>query len=132
MTRRPAPPGPPARGRGGGPPGRPALWLGDRRGAAVDWTTQQWVRATGRRVDLAEAPWLDGPYQTHTLAPAQAGAVSFVPSESVLDHVVSSAALGDELPMDAVIPRLDDEYAGYENIVSDHLPVVVRLMVKQY
>ena len=37
------------------------LWLGDRRGAAVDWTTQQWVRATGRRVDLAETPWLDGP-----------------------------------------------------------------------
>ena len=41
--------------------GRPAWWLGDRRGAAVDWATQQWVRATGRRVDLAETPWLDGP-----------------------------------------------------------------------
>lgn len=55
--RRPAPPADAGAGRGG----RPALWLGGRRGAAVDWTTQQWVRATGRRVDLAETPWLDGP-----------------------------------------------------------------------
>src|SRR5215218_9863983 len=27
----------------------------------IDWLTQRWVRATGRRVDLAGAPWLDGP-----------------------------------------------------------------------
>ena len=40
---------------------RSPLWLGDRRGAAVDWTTQQWVRATGRRVDLGAHPWLAGP-----------------------------------------------------------------------
>src|SRR5690349_7489499 len=37
------------------------MWLGDTRGNLVDWTTQQWVRATGRRVSLAEQPWLDGP-----------------------------------------------------------------------
>ncbi len=39
----------------------PALWLGERRGYATDWGTQLWVRATGRVVRRAEAPWLDGP-----------------------------------------------------------------------
>ncbi len=37
------------------------VWLGVRRGDLVDWATQQWVRATGRRVALADAPWLAGP-----------------------------------------------------------------------
>ena len=41
-------------------------WLGDRRGFLSDWTTQQWVRATGRRVDLATASWLRGPCATPT------------------------------------------------------------------
>jgi hypothetical protein len=35
-------------------------WLGTRRGHLSDWTTQQWVRRTGRRVDLREEAWLDG------------------------------------------------------------------------
>ncbi len=37
------------------------LWLGESRGHLTDWATQRWVRATGRRVDLAAAPWLAGP-----------------------------------------------------------------------
>src|SRR4051794_10444085 len=41
-------------------------WLGARRGFLSDWTTQQWVRATGRRVDLATASWLRGPCATPT------------------------------------------------------------------
>jgi hypothetical protein len=36
-------------------------WLGDERGNAADWTTQLWVRATGRRIDPARQPWLIGP-----------------------------------------------------------------------
>jgi hypothetical protein len=31
------------------------------RGAFVDWATQRWVQATGRKVNLREHPWLDGP-----------------------------------------------------------------------
>lgn len=31
------------------------------QGRAVDRLTQQWVRATGRRLSLVEHPWLDGP-----------------------------------------------------------------------
>jgi hypothetical protein len=37
------------------------VWLGDRRGFLTDWLTQQWVRSTGRRVNLADEAWLDGP-----------------------------------------------------------------------
>jgi hypothetical protein len=37
------------------------IWLGDKRGNLSDWTTQVWVRATGRRVPLTDNPWLDGP-----------------------------------------------------------------------
>lgn len=37
------------------------IWLGDRSGYLSDWVTQQWVRATGRRVRLADYGWLDGP-----------------------------------------------------------------------
>jgi hypothetical protein len=37
------------------------IWLGERRGLLTDWVTQQWVRATGKRISLADHPWLDGP-----------------------------------------------------------------------
>jgi hypothetical protein len=37
------------------------IWLGERRGDLVDWVTQRWVQITGRRVLLADAPWLAGP-----------------------------------------------------------------------
>lgn len=37
------------------------IWLGERRGYLSDWTTQHWVRWTGRRVDLDRTPWLAGP-----------------------------------------------------------------------
>src|SRR5436305_2885342 len=37
------------------------IWLGSSRGYLTDWTTQLWVRATGRRVDLNDAQWLRGP-----------------------------------------------------------------------
>jgi hypothetical protein len=37
------------------------IWLGERRGELVDWVTQRWVQITGRRVPLADAPWLAGP-----------------------------------------------------------------------
>ncbi|MEY4580609.1 MAG: hypothetical protein RL701_5312, partial [Pseudomonadota bacterium] len=37
------------------------IWLGERRGELADWLTQRWVQITGRRVALADAPWLAGP-----------------------------------------------------------------------
>jgi hypothetical protein len=41
------------------PPVNP--WLGPRRGYLTDWTTQEWVRRTGRLVALDDEPWLRGP-----------------------------------------------------------------------
>jgi hypothetical protein len=38
------------------------VWLGERRGHAVDWVTQRWVQITGRRLALDSAPWLSGPW----------------------------------------------------------------------
>lgn len=40
------------------------LWLGERRGALTDWTTQQWVRFTGRQLAAPDLDWLDGPIGT--------------------------------------------------------------------
>jgi hypothetical protein len=37
------------------------IWLGSKYGYLTDWATQQWVRATGRRILLAQHSWLDGP-----------------------------------------------------------------------
>ena len=37
------------------------IWLSEEKGYLSDWVTQQWVRLTGRKVRLAEYPWLDGP-----------------------------------------------------------------------
>jgi hypothetical protein len=37
------------------------IWLGEKRGNLSDWTTQQWVRATGRYISLENHAWLDGP-----------------------------------------------------------------------
>jgi len=34
--------------------------LGRERGAFSDWLTQRWVQLTGRRIALADHPWLDG------------------------------------------------------------------------
>jgi hypothetical protein len=37
------------------------MWLDDRRGQFIDWSTQRWVQLTGRRVLLRDHPWLEGP-----------------------------------------------------------------------
>lgn len=37
------------------------IWLGSNRGYLTDWLTQKWVQVCGRRVDLADSPWLEGP-----------------------------------------------------------------------
>jgi hypothetical protein len=37
------------------------IWLGSKRGALSDWLTQRWVQSTGKRVNIADEPWLEGP-----------------------------------------------------------------------
>lgn len=64
-------------------------------------------------------------YTVHTRAPAEAGAISFVPSRRLIDHVTTTAGLADELAGGhVVIPSLH-VLPGYVGEVSDHLPVVL-------
>jgi hypothetical protein len=39
-----------------------SVWLDNARGHLVDWSTQRWVQLSGRKIDLNEHPWLDGPF----------------------------------------------------------------------
>ena len=78
------------------------------------------------------APFLAAPdlYTVQTDDLAQTGAFSFVPSQVMLDHVLTTSALDEELDATpAVIPRLDLEISDYENRVSDHLPVAISLPI---
>jgi endonuclease/exonuclease/phosphatase family metal-dependent hydrolase len=78
------------------------------------------------------APFLEAPdrYRVQTDALAQSGAFSFVPSGAMLDHIITTTGLDDEVGGSrAVIPRLDLEIAGYVDRVSDHLPVAIGLPI---
>lgn len=80
------------------------------------------------------SPFLNAPqrYRVHTDALAQQGAETFLPAQIMLDHIVTTVALDDEIAGRVpVIPRLDGQMAGYETLVSDHLPVVISLPVLQ-
>lgn len=53
------------------------LWLGEKRGFFLDWITQRWVQATGKRLPLATAPWLAGPVgSTRRIGPASLEAIA--------------------------------------------------------
>lgn len=81
----------------------------------------------------AMAPWLDDAgYVVHTDRLAQAGEFSFLPFENVLDHVVTTTGLSDELAgAGAEIPRIDQQTFNYETAVSDHLPVIIAMPILQ-
>lgn len=73
-------------------------------------------------------PWLDDAarYRVHTRTLASSGSFTFIPSQAILDHVVTTTTLDDELgSATGVIPRLDQQLSQYRNLVSDHLPVVL-------
>lgn len=80
------------------------------------------------------APWLDAPgsYAVRTDALADAGDLSFIPSLVILDHLVTTAGLSDEIGAgETVIPHLHQEMPGYEADISDHLPVVLSIPILQ-
>lgn len=77
-------------------------------------------------------PFLDNPdlYRVRTDALAQDGGVSFVPSGRMLDHIITTAGLDDEIGgSEAVIPPLNVEVNDYVDRVSDHLPVALALPI---
>lgn len=76
------------------------------------------------------APLLDAPqsYDVRTDELAQGGEFTFVPTQAMLDHVVNTASLDDELAGgDVRVPRLDLLVSDYVDAISDHLPVVVSM-----
>ena len=79
--------------------------------------------------DQVFAPFQDpARYDVLTAPLAAAGAMTFLPAAVMLDHMTATAAIGDDLVgADVVVPRLDEQYPGYEAGVSDHLPVIVSL-----
>ncbi len=95
------------------------IWLGERRGHLVDWVTQRWVEITGRRVALADAPWLIGPTgsargigpdffatwgESHGLRVLPAG-----PEDGLVAGLTALA--GPAFDPRAVHPSIDDFYA---------------------
>lgn len=65
-------------------------------------------------------------YRFRTDVAVAAGARSFLHGSRVIDHVLTTAGLVEEAgDVAAVIPPLDTQYANYEPIISDHLPVVL-------
>jgi len=75
-------------------------------------------------------PMLAAPerYRFRSAEVAAAGEASFIPSGKVIDHIVTTAGLADEIgDARAVIPRLDAQMQRYESYVSDHLPVVLSI-----
>jgi len=78
----------------------------------------------------AFAPLTDFPelYTVRSATNEANGEFSFVPFESLIDHVVTTADFDAELPGNsAIIPRLDTQMSTYLDMVSDHLPVIIRV-----
>lgn len=67
------------------------------------------------------APWAS--YNVPSLPLADAGTVTFLPANLMLDHCVVSSSLDAGLS----VPRLDQTVSNYATDVSDHLPLVLDL-----
>lgn len=104
-------------------------WLGDQRGYLVDWLTQQWVRASGDRVLLADHPWLEGPVGTadrighdffETFAVANGMRIRAAESELGLmpDFDALRSEELDPGAADAAVRRFYERTAGYRLEVS--------------
>jgi len=78
------------------------------------------------------APFLEAPgdYTLRTLGPAEDGEVTYLPfGGRFIDHIVTTSGLAAEMsPSDPLVPPLDQQLPGYDDI-SDHLPVVAAMPV---
>ncbi|HWB79500.1 MAG TPA: hypothetical protein VG755_31275 [Nannocystaceae bacterium] len=95
------------------------IWLGERRGDLVDWVTQRWVQLTGRRIALADAPWLAGPTgSVHGIGAdffaqwGEANGMRVLPPARDAGLVAGLSALaGPRFEPNAVHPSIDAFYA---------------------
>ena len=77
------------------------------------------------------AAWLAAP-ESYTILTApldHAGAETYIPANSVMfDQIIATSALAPELEGEsAFIPPLDRMVSSYEAMISDHLPVAIRV-----
>jgi exonuclease III len=67
-------------------------------------------------------------FQTESLA--EQGANSFIYGERLIDHILTTTPLDDNLQgRTAVIPNLEGQVPGYASLLSDHLPVAISMPV---
>ena len=89
-----------------------------------DWNTA----LSDSRADEVFAPWRDARYNFVTEDLAEGGGVTFLPSDVELDHIVTTTAFdairGSAQPQ--IIP-LDAQFGEYRTIISDHVPLVVKM-----
>jgi len=58
----------------------------------------------------------------------RSGAITFLDYSNMLDQMIATSGLDPMVASEApVIPQLDDQYSAYHTVVSDHLPLVIRL-----
>jgi endonuclease/exonuclease/phosphatase family metal-dependent hydrolase len=80
------------------------------------------------------APLLGAPdrYKVQTAAYAQAGGITYLGfGGRDLDHIVTTAGLAAETTGgELVVPRLDLTFNGYQPLLSDHLPVVLKIPLR--
>lgn len=71
----------------------------------------------------------DDTFRFRTEALANAGTATYLPADVMLDHIVSTAALDDELEggLGPVVPDLEAQLPTYRGNVSDHLPVIISM-----
>lgn len=88
------------------------------------------------RIDTSDGaarfePFLGDPaaYEFHTDTLPN-GAASFIPSGRVIDHVISTVGLAEEMSGGLEqIPALQTFFNAYTSAISDHLPVVVSMPI---
>ncbi len=80
------------------------------------------------------APLLSAPdrYNVQTADYAQRGGITYLGfGGRDLDHIVTTSGLADELVGGTVVvPRLDMTFSGYQILLSDHLPVVLKIPLR--
>jgi len=90
------------------------------------------VLTTGVGQSAFGALLTDPDFRVQTANVAAAGGVTFLPTSVILDHIVTTVSLDDELQGGGlVIPPLDSQLVTYRGNVSDHLPVVISMPVLQ-
>ena len=109
---------------------RERIAAGDEDEIVIAGDYNEVLNTTTGRTNFAALLGAPDLYTVHTQPASDNGEITFVPSSRMLDHITTTAALGEEV-VDGrlVIPRLQT-LPGYLSEVSDHLPVVLAMPLR--